>query len=537
MIRMNQIKVPIEHDIKTIEKKVCSILKIQSSDIKKIEIVKKSVDARKKQEISITYSLNITLHSEQVLKKNQGNYSIVEELNYKFPNMGTKIMKERPIIVGLGPAGLFCGYFLALYGYNPIIIERGKAVEERIQDVEEFWKTGVLLEESNVQFGEGGAGTFSDGKLNTLVKDKFGRNKEVLKIFVEHGADEKILYENKPHIGTDLLRIVVKNIRLKMIENGATILFSTKMTGMKITNNKLEGIICNDQDFYPTNNLILAIGHSARDTFEMLHKERIPMEAKAFAVGYRVEHPQEMISKNQYAASFKQLPPASYKMVGKGEDGEGVYSFCMCPGGYVVNASSEKNRLAINGMSYSKQDGKNANSAIIVSVSPDMFQGSSPLRGIGFQRTLEENAYRIGNGKIPIQRFGDFQTAEEKQKYNLKHCTIKKQFEPEIKGEYVTANVREILPEQLNKAFVEGMHQFGKKIPGFNDDYTIISGVESRTSSPVRITRNNETLRSEISGIYPCGEGAGYAGGITSAAMDGIYIAEKIREEYSNFTN
>lgn len=408
-------------------------------------------------------------------------------------------------------------------------------MDARIRDVERFWQEGVLKPDSNVQFGEGGAGTFSDGKLNTLVKDKDGRNLAVLQTFVKFGAKESILYEAKPHIGTDALCDIVKSMRKEIIRLGGQVRFQSKVTGLCIQNGRLTGVIINGQEELSCNQAVLAIGHSARDTFDMLYQAQIPMEAKAFAVGFRVEHPQSMINVSQYGMENPgALGAASYKVAAQTSVGRGVYSFCMCPGGYVVNASSEEGRLAVNGMSYSGRNGVNANSAVIVAVTPEDFKEKHPLAGIAFQRSLEEKAYELGRGKIPVQRYGAFKRCVERELTQKEDEKITEQASeegaflmPQNKGGYRYADVSRILPEECNRAFVEGMTQFGRMIPGFDREDALLSGVESRTSSPVRI-RRDETLQSEIRGLYPCGEGAGYAGGITSAAMDGIRVAEAV---------
>lgn len=511
-----------------LEKKILKLLKISSKDLKSFSIIRRSLDARKKPTLFYSYIIDVEVSNEvQLLQKNKfKNVSAIDTAEYRFPELpfkGTSKKSSRPVIVGLGPAGLFCGYYLAKQGLNPIILERGKPVEQRLKDVEDFWNSGVLNTESNVQFGEGGAGTFSDGKLNTLVKDKYGRNKEVLKIFVENGAPEKIIYVQKPHIGTDVLIDVVRNIRNKMLSLGAEIHYETKMTDILQNSGIITGVKTNDGRMFPTNTVVLAIGHSARDTFRMCHERNIPMEPKSFAVGFRVEHPQELINIQQYGENYPDcLPTAAYKVTAKSDNGRGVYSFCMCPGGYVVNASSEEGHLAINGMSYSKRDGKNANSAIIVSVNPEDFSGQGPLSGVEFQRQIEKKAYEIGNGKIPIQYYKDFKGSPEH------NGTIPQGFTPSIKGNYQFADVNQILPTQLNSSFIQGMEHFHKIIPGFADDYALVSGIESRTSSPLRILRDESGQSTSLKGLYPCGEGAGYAGGITSAAMDGLYVAERI---------
>lgn len=529
MIRIQQIRLNITENESAIKNKVAKKLHIVPDEIEKISIIKKSIDARKKPELFYSYSVDVTCRNEDnILKRIHDNQILrVEEKPYQFVKLGDQNLKERPVIIGLGPAGLFCGYMLAKHGYAPVIYERGKCVEERTKDVKEFWENGRLLLQSNVQFGEGGAGTFSDGKLNTLVKDKSGKNKEVLRIFVENGAPEEILYDSKPHIGTDVLADIIKNMRNKIIAWGGEIHYESQVTDFIIKEQTLTSIEINHAQLIPVENVVLAIGHSARDTFETLYEKRVPMEAKAFAVGFRVQHPQSLIDQNQYGGHGEtcNLPSASYKLVAKTKGERSLYSFCMCPGGYVVNASSEENRLAINGMSYHKRDSGVANSAIIVSVTLKDYPSNHPLGGMLFQRNLEEKAFKIADGCVPVQYYKDFKGKAERSE------KIKEPFTPCIKGKYAFDDLRELLTKDMNETFIEGMEQFGHTISGFADDYTILAGIESRTSSPVRIIRD-ETQKSEISGLYPCGEGAGYAGGISSAAMDGISVAEAIASRY-----
>ncbi len=532
MIRINQIKITPEDFAENLEqclyKKVAKILSLPQEEIISCKITKKSIDARKKPDIFFILTLDVEIKQEKrVLKSVKNpNVSLLCEEGYRFPLTGTKKMNARPIIVGAGPAGLFCAYYLAKNGFRPIVLERGEDADTRKETVETFWNHGILNPESNVQFGEGGAGTFSDGKLNTLVKDKYGRNREVLKTFVHAGAPEEILYEAKPHLGTDILIHLVKNMRQEIVSHGGEVLFQKKVTDLIIKEEKICGVKINDKEELACDALILAVGHSARDTFEMIYKKNLIMEAKSFAVGFRVEHKQTMINKSQYGIENPEyLPAAAYKLTAQTDGNRGVYSFCMCPGGYVVNASSEAGRLAVNGMSYSKRDAQNANSAIIVSITPEDFCGLGPLAGVEFQRALEEKTYQLGNGEIPIQFFGDYL----KNKTSIQNEML---YEPQIKGKYCFSNLRDLLPEAISVSFIKGMERFDKLIPGFADAHTILSGIESRTSSPLRMIRNDKTLQSNITGIYPCGEGAGYAGGITSSAMDGIKIAEAIGEYY-----
>lgn len=526
MIRINQIKLPIEHTKEMLVGKVCRQLRITESDLLEFHIVKQSIDARKKPELFFVYAANVVVKDEaKVLKRNRDkNVMEVTEKSYQIPKVKKEDKLVVPAIIGAGPAGLFCAYELTQAGFAPIVLERGKKVEERTKDVLAYWKSGVLNTSSNVQFGEGGAGTFSDGKLNTLVKDPVGRNRFVLETFVKYGAPEKILYENKPHIGTDILSEVIAKMRMDMIAHGAEFRFETCVTDFKIQDGKICALELNQKEWLECETCVLALGHSARDTFRTLQKKKFEMSAKAFAVGFRVEHPQEMINRKQYGdTSFDKLPAAPYKVTANLENGRGVYSFCMCPGGYVVNASSEENRLAVNGMSYSKRDSQNANSAIIVSVTPEDFEGTDALSGVTFQEKLEEKAYRLGNGKIPQQLFGDYCQNKISTSYGA--------FESQTKGQTSFCNLRGLLPKELEESFIEGMHHFAKPMEGFDREDAILSGIESRTSSPVRITRD-EKFEANIKGVYPCGEGAGYAGGIMSAAMDGLKVAEAIIERH-----
>lgn len=537
MLQINQIKLLTDFvrpnsELHALKQKAARLLRVSPDAISQLQILKKSLDARKKPNLFYVYSISCKLKDSaqeaKILKKNKaGTILPYEPVNYAFPDNGSKKLSNRPVIIGMGPAGLFCGYILAKAGYRPVLYERGKKVEERTADVQTFWENGKLLPDSNVQFGEGGAGTFSDGKLNTLIKDKTGRNKEALRIFVENGAPEHILYDSKPHIGTDILSRTVANMRNKMLEYGAEVHYESRVTDFIIHDNVLTGLIINDNETIDTETVVLAIGHSARDTFETLYQKHIPMEAKDFAVGMRVQHPQEYIDFTQYGIENCDclLPPASYKLTAGTSENRGVYSFCMCPGGYVVNASSEQNRLAVNGMSYSGRDSGVANSAIIVSVTKKDFGSEHPLAGIEFQRNLEKKAYEIGHGNIPVQYYHEFTGLSGKCDY------IKTAFQPRIKGNYRFSDLTPLFSPSVKDAFIEGMTQFGKIIPGFDDDFCILAGVESRTSSPVRIPRNSE-CESEIKGLYPCGEGAGYAGGITSAAMDGLAVAEAIAKRY-----
>lgn len=523
MIQLSQIKLPVDHTKEELDKKIEKLLGLRK--VPEYRIKKQSIDARKKPDIYYTYTVELEVPNEQRCIKRCRQASVITRKEYHIPESGTAKMEERPVIIGMGPAGLFAGYLLAEAGYEPILIERGEPVEKRVETIEEFWKSGKLNTRSNVQFGEGGAGTFSDGKLNTLVKDKFSRNQFVMETFVQFGAPEEILYTNKPHIGTDLLRHVIRNMREKIKDLGGTILFETQMTDVKILDGKLTEICLNEQEWMPCGPVILAVGHSARDTFEMLYQKEIPMRSKSFAIGVRVEHPREMIDASQYGQGYPEglLPTAPYKLTAKAENGRSVYSFCMCPGGYVVNASSEKKRLVVNGMSNHDRMAANSNSAIIVNVTPEDYGSDHPLAGVAFQRKWEEKAFQEGNGKIPVQLLKDLEENRKSQEFGA--------FLPSMKGKNCFGNLNKCLPDYVISAIIHGMHQFDHKITGFARPDTIVSGVETRTSSPIRIERS-EQFESEIKNLFPCGEGAGYAGGITSAAMDGMKVAEEIIRRY-----
>lgn len=552
MIRINQIKIIHDenksYDYDTIndvlKAKVTKILRVSVDDMESFEIIRHSIDARKKPEIYHIYIVDVSLKNNSeagVVKKCRNkDVSIIEPVRYAFPYEYQHGKEEdlRPVIIGAGPAGLFCGYVLAKHGFKPLILERGSDVDKRTEIVEHFWKSGELDETTNVQFGEGGAGTFSDGKLNTMVKDKDGRGRAALKIFVENGAPIDILYDAKPHIGTDILRDVVKNMRNNIIKWGGEVRFESKVDEIEVSKDSEIKALKVGDECIPCSEVVLAIGHSARDTFYMLKDKNVEMNPKPFAVGFRVEHPQALINYSQYKITDpKALEPAPYKLTTTTDSGRGVYSFCMCPGGFVVNASSEKGRLAVNGMSYSKRDSKNANSAIIITVDPKDFGGDDVLSGVEFQRGLEEKAFKAGNGKIPVEYYGKFKEAVsgEPDSTNEDDTLVQTQKDfklientPSMKGDYVFANVHDILPDDLNNAFVQGMEKFGRMIKGYNSEYALVSGVESRTSSPVRIVRGDNGESVNVKGLFPCGEGAGYAGGIMSAAMDGMKIAEYV---------
>jgi hypothetical protein len=580
IIRINELKLRPDHTKEDLEREIRKVLHLQDEPLQ-YEIMRQSIDARKKPELFYVYTVDVTAaQPEKVLKKSRNKKAVlVDKKEYTFPSVqrcaaatdkipimndrvvfteqpsirkdgtasdsmpdttadnasekniadanksGTPAKNLSPVIVGSGPSGLFCALMLARSGLRPIVLERGEAVDDRMETVSRFWKDGILNPESNVQFGEGGAGTFSDGKLNTSIKDPEGKIRFVLKEFVKAGADPSILYHHKPHIGTDVLVNVVKNIRNEILSLGGTFCFQSCLTGIVRSTEDADNCIYHleingEKDALQTKQLVLAVGHSARDTFYMLYELGLPMQAKSFAVGFRMEHSQQMINDAMYGEGCPyEMGAAPYKVTHKCENGRGVYSFCMCPGGYVVNASSEEGMTAVNGMSYSGRDSANANSAIVVTVTPEDYQAQHPLSGIEFQRKLERAAYKCGEGKIPVQRFEDFCA----QRATTAAGTIA----PVCKGQYRFADLNPILPEELNASIIEGIRGFGRRIRGFDDPDALLSGIESRTSSPVRITRDEE-CQTIWRGIYPCGEGAGYAGGITSAAVDGIRVAEAV---------
>lgn len=513
MIRISNIKIREDLSNEELFDVIYKKYRIKKEDVISSRIVKKSIDARKKEDIFYNYSVDIECKNESKIK----NVHFVEkEKDFSFEV--NRKSDKRPVIVGAGPAGLFAALTLVQNGVKPIVIEQGKCVDDRIKDVEVFRKTGVLNTSSNVQFGEGGAGTFSDGKLNSGIHDPLC--KKVLQEFYNFGAPEQILYINKPHIGTDNLINVIRNMRNKIIELGGKFLFNTKVTDIEINNSKIVAVYCGDKRI-ETDAVVLAIGHSARDTFEMLYKKGVNMQRKNFSVGVRIEHKQSMLNKAQYGEKTKlKLPPAEYKMAYHGDD-RSCYTFCMCPGGEVIASSSEVNTIVTNGMSRFARDGENANSAVLVNVSVDDFEGDNPLEGMYFQKDLEEKAFKLGGGNYyaPIQRFEDFE--------NNRKSDFIGEIKPTYKPGVTLSNLNEILPDFVSRTLIDGIKYFDKMIKEFAHPDAILTGVETRSSSPVQITRN-ESKVSNIVGLYPCGEGAGYAGGIMSAAVDGIRCSIEI---------
>lgn len=520
MIRLNNIK--IRENISDIEvfKRAIEKNKIKQEEVEEWHIYKKSIDARKKDDIFLNYAIDIQLNE----KKRENKFTQVKE--EKWPQIEVKRNSEyRPVIIGMGPAGLFAGLLLVDNGIKPIILERGKSVEERIKDVEDFANNRKFSTVSNIQFGEGGAGTFSDGKLNTGSSANM-YSKKVLEEFVRFGAPKEILYTAKPHIGTDNLRKIVKNMREYIISKGGQVLFNTKATDFEIENGKIKAVICPNTRI-ETDAVILAIGHSARDTFKKLYELGVEIQPKNFAVGARIEHLQEDINKAQYGEKTKlKLPVADYKLVYHAKNGRTCYTFCMCPGGQVMASNSEENSIVTNGMSNFARDGENSNSALLVNVTVEDYYKNSPLDGMYFQEELEKKAFELGeeNYNAPAQRVADFLNGLKTEKFGK----IKPTYKPGVTG----ADLNGILPEFVSETMKEAILEFDKRLHGFAENDAVLTGVETRSSSPVQITRNKETLNSvNIEGLYPCGEGAGYAGGIMTAAIDGLKCAIKIIEE------
>ncbi len=484
----------------------CKKAKLNPMDITAWHITKMSVDARNKKDIHFNYSIEVFLKGEEM--PNEEDILLVSDKS---------TLNKRPVVVGAGPAGLFSAYTLALNGYNPILVEQGKPIEEREKDVQDFLENRTLNPNSNIQFGEGGAGTFSDGKLTTNINSEF--NKAVLKTFCKFGAPQEIMYLSKPHIGTDNLRKVVKNMREEIIRLGGEVRFNTKIVDFEIDddaseNQKVTAVICNDGEKIYTENVVLAVGHSARSTFEKLLERKVKMEPKPFSIGVRIEHKQELINESQYGKQTKlKLPPAEYKLAYHGKDGRSCYTFCMCPGGFVMASSSEENTIVTNGMSYFDRSGDNANSAVLVNITPEDYMNnyedkSNPLNGVKFQKNIETKAFELGgkNYNAPSQRVGDY----IKSVIANKDASDDKAPKPTYKPGITYCNLNELFPKYVNDTLKEGLKYFGTKIKGFDDESALLTAVESRSSSPVRILRD-EKMNSNIRGIHPCGEGAGYA--------------------------
>lgn len=527
MLRIQQVKLSLDEDVTLLPTKIIKKLRIKKEDLLAYHIVKESIDARKEQDVQFTYCIDCEVRDElAIIKHKRKDITQTPDLTYQMPTKGVIALKHRPVIVGFGPAGMFAALLLAQMGYRPLIFERGGNVEQRIISVEKFWREGILDSNSNVQFGEGGAGTFSDGKLTTRSKDL--RVHKVLEELVRFGAPKEILYMAHPHIGTDNLRSVVKNIREEIIRLGGEIHFHTKMEDIQIQHGHISAVIANGKE-YPCEQLILAIGHSARDTMNQLIERGVAMQAKAFAVGARIEHPQSFINAAQYKgnAGHPRLGAAEYRLTCTASNGRGVYTFCMCPGGSVVPSTSTVHGVVVNGMSEHARDLENANSALLVTIRCEDF-GNDPRKGMQFQETLEKKAYEIAGAtyQAPAQLVKDFLNHQKSK--HIGRVT------PSYALGVSLCDLHAVLPAYVCEAMEVGILHFDRKLKGFAMDDAILTGVETRSSSPLRIERRKDDYISiNVEGLYPCGEGAGYAGGIVSAAIDGLRCAQSLISMYS----
>ena len=519
MIRIRDISLPPRHNVSQLSFEAAQLLRVSNSTIRDVKIVRKSIDARKKPDVKVNYTIDVKVsgNEEKILRNSRcKKASIAPWTGYKVKPI-RNLSGKRPVVVGFGPAGMFAALVLAMSGARPIVLERGEDAESRHEKVQKFWQTGELDVRSNVQFGEGGAGTFSDGKLNTGVNNP--RIPWVLDQFVLAGAQENIRYDAKPHVGTDVLLHVVQSLRNKIISLGGEVRFNTQVTGLKTENGRLTGVQVQDGSIIECDHCILAIGHSARDTFRMLEETGIPMEPKAFSMGVRIEHKQDMVDLSQYGQLSPDLPPADYKLVSHQEDCT-VYTFCMCPGGYVVAAASEECGVVTNGMSFSDRGGENANAAVLVTVQPKDFPYPGPLGGVLWQREIEEKAYKVSGGyHAPAQRFGDFLEGRP----STGAGGIRPTYLPGVHW----CDLHDVLPVKITSALKAGITDLDSKLKGFADPDAVLTAPETRSSSPVRIVRDSDG-QSKLVGLYPAGEGAGYAGGIMSAAVDGMEAAEAV---------
>lgn len=529
MLCITNFRIPITEDTQ-LEKLVAKRLKVPAKAITKVNIIRQALDARRKSNINFVYSLHVetALPEGQILSRLHGDKDVTKAKANASELIipGQKKLLNRPVIIGLGPAGLFAALTLAQHGYKPLVLERGRDVDTRTRDIQEFWQKGMFDPVSNVQFGEGGAGTFSDGKLTTRVQDT--KMRDVLEILIEAGAPPEILYAHKPHIGTDKLRAVVKNIRRKIISLGGQVEFSTQVTDVVIKDGKLTGLVVSGSRSLPCEAALFAIGHSARDTYEMLYQRGVSMEAKPFAIGVRIEHPQEMLDTAQYGpmAGHVSLGAADYALVYHDkENGRTAYSFCMCPGGQVVAAASEAGRVVTNGMSLYARASGIANSALVVNVNPEDF-GNNVLGGMEFQRRYEALAFQLGGGNYhaPCQTVGDFLQGTS----GSTNFLVTPSYQPGV----TAANLKECLPAFVTDTLRKALPDFARKIHGFAHEGAVMTGVETRTSAPVRLIRKDDFMSVNTIGLYPIGEGAGYAGGIMSAALDGMNAAINIIREY-----
>ncbi|NMG64705.1 hypothetical protein GPA19_07065 [Azoarcus indigens] len=529
MLRITELRLPLDHPAEALPAAIARRLGVAPGDVQDFLVFKRSYDVRKKDAPSLIYTVDVTVRDEAgLLARHAGERDIgpTPDTGYHFVGRAPEGFTNRPVVVGFGPCGIFAALVLAQMGFRPIVLERGKAVRERTQDTWGLWRKNTLNPESNVQFGEGGAGTFSDGKLYSQIKDPKHYGRKVLTEFVKAGAPEEILYISKPHIGTFRLVGMVEQMRAEIIALGGEIRFQQRVTDLLIENGHVRGLTLADGGELRCDHVVLALGHSARDTFEMLHARGVFMEAKPFSVGFRVEHPQSLIDKARFGrhAGHELLGAADYKLVHHAKNGRSVYSFCMCPGGTVVAATSEPNRVVTNGMSQYSRNERNANAGIVVGITPEDYPGSGPLAGIALQRELESHAYELGGGDYlaPGQLVGDFVAGRPSQQLG----SVEPSYKPGVRlGSLATA-----LPGYAIDAMREAFPAFDRQIKGFAMHDAVLTGVETRTSSPLRITRGADCQSLNVKGLFPAGEGAGYAGGILSAGVDGIRVAEAVAQ-------
>lgn len=531
MLRITELKLPLDHPDEALREAIVQRLGIRDEQLLSFNLFKRSYDARKKNsELLFIYTIDLEASNEaELLSKfaDDRNIGPAPDVTYKFVGKAPADLQERPIVVGFGPCGIFAGLLLAQMGFKPIILERGKEVRQRTKDTWGLWRKSVLNPESNVQFGEGGAGTFSDGKLYSQIKDPQHHGRKVLEEFVKAGAPDEILYINKPHIGTFRLTGMVEQMRQDMIALGAEVRFQQKVTDLLIEDGQLTGVVLESGEQLHSRHVVLALGHSARDTFRMLHAKGVYMEAKPFSVGFRIEHPQTLIDKARLGkyAGHPKLGAADYKLVYHAKNGRSVYSFCMCPGGTVVAATSEPGRVVTNGMSQYSRNERNANSGIVVGIDPERDYPGGPLAGIELQERLEAHAYVMGgsNYQAPAQLVGDFVAGRP--------STALGSVEPSYKPGVTLGDLAPSLPDFAIEAIREALPAFDRQIKGYNLHDAVLTGIETRTSSPLRISRGEDFQSLNLKGLFPAGEGAGYAGGILSAGVDGIRIAEAVARD------